>query len=130
MSQISPREWKATATPEGRWWVIAIPDVGVTQSRTLADAGKWASDLVEAMTGTAGAVVHITPVVPGVDIDAIQAARQELTAAEQAIAHASTTIRAAVRAATASGMTQADTAVLLGVSRQRVQQLTRSQRVA
>ena len=71
---------------------IAIPDVGVTQSRTLADAGKWASDLVEAMTGTAGAVVHITPVVSGVNIDAIQAARQELATAEEAIAHASITI--------------------------------------
>ena len=59
-----------------------------------------------------------------------QAARQELATAEQVIANASTTIRAAVRAATASGMTQADTAALLGVSRQRVQQLTRSQRVA
>jgi hypothetical protein len=53
--------YTATAAREGRWWVIDVADIGVTQSRTLAEAHTWAQGLIEAVRGEAGADVTITP---------------------------------------------------------------------
>ena len=53
--------YTATAAREGQWWVIDVVDVGVTQSRTLAEAHTWAQGLIEAVRGEAGADVTVTP---------------------------------------------------------------------
>jgi DNA-directed RNA polymerase specialized sigma24 family protein len=123
---VGMNQYQGKATREGAWWVIEIPGVGVTQSRTLADAPRWAAGLVEAVTGRAGAIVQVVPVVEGVDLTELQAARSQMVQAEAAIAAASRTIRRAVRAVAAQGLTQQDTATIVGVSRQRIQQLSRT----
>lgn len=105
--------------------MIEVPGVGVTQSRTLADAPRWASGLVEAMTGQVGAAVQVTPAVKGVDLAELRAARTQMANAEEAVTVASRTIRRAVRAMTSGGVTQQDAATIVGVSRQRIQQLGR-----
>ena len=52
----------ATAVREGRFWVVHVPGVGVTQGRSVREARALAADLVEAMTGTAEDVdVHFEP---------------------------------------------------------------------
>ncbi len=43
----------ATAAREGRFWVVDVPGVGVTQGRSVREARAMAADLVEAMTGKA-----------------------------------------------------------------------------
>ncbi|HEX7657959.1 MAG TPA: hypothetical protein VF444_00660 [Pseudonocardiaceae bacterium] len=44
------KKYKATATREGRLWVIDVPGVGVTQGRTVAEAREMTRDLIAAMT--------------------------------------------------------------------------------
>ena len=44
----------ATAAREGCWWLVDV--VGVTQSRTLAEAHIWVQGLIEAVTGEADPV--------------------------------------------------------------------------
>lgn len=43
------RVFKATATREGRWWVVDIEGVGVTQGRTADEARTMAAGLVDAV---------------------------------------------------------------------------------
>ena len=43
------KTYNATATREGRWWVVDVPDIGVTQGRTTREAERMAVDLVAIM---------------------------------------------------------------------------------
>lgn len=53
----------ATAVREGRWWVITVEDVGVTQARTLRDAPAAARGMLCALLDIDedGIQVEVTP---------------------------------------------------------------------
>lgn len=117
------RTYDATVVREGRWWVITIAGVGVTQARRLTDVEVQAAGLIEAMTGEKGATVKADVRIPaGVRADVAEARRLTETAAK-ARQDAAVRIRAAVRDLRRAGLSQADIATVLGVSRQRVTQL-------
>jgi hypothetical protein len=67
--------YTATATREGLWWVINVDGIGVTQSRTLAEAHTWAQGLIEAVTGKVGADVTVTPSLPDGTVDRVRDAQ-------------------------------------------------------
>jgi hypothetical protein len=115
--------YTATATREGQWWVIDVVDVGVTQSRTLAEAHTWAQGLIEAVTGEASADVTVTPSLPDGTIDRVRHAQTVMTRADADLRAAADEIREATRSMLQMGMSQKDVAAILGVSRQRVSQL-------
>ena len=115
--------YTATAAREGRWWVIDVDGVGVTQSRTLAEAHTWAQGLVEAVTGEADADVTVTPLLPDGTIDRVRHAQTVMARADTELRGAADEIREATRNMLQTGMSQQDVAVILGVSRQRVSQL-------
>lgn len=118
--------YTATATREGRWWVIDVVGVGVTQSRTLAEAHTWAQGLVEAVTGEAGAEVTVTPLLPDGAIDRVRHAQTVAARADAELRAAAEEIREATRSLLQMGLSQQDAAAILGVSRQRVSQLLKA----
>lgn len=114
-----------------RWehgWELHIAGVGVTQSRTLWDAEMMARDLISRREGLApGAFeVAITPEIgPGLD-EQTRAARQAVTAADDAQRRAAAQSRAAARRLRQAGLTGRDIAKVLGVTPQRVSQLLKT----
>lgn len=125
---VTPQQdaYTATATREGKWWVIRVDGVGTTQARHLNEVDEWARGLIEAMTDAevpAETPVAIT-VRLGDRVDAeVDAARQATRAAEEAQREAAARARRVVNQLLAQNLTQADVATVLGVSRQRVSQL-------
>lgn len=119
------KPYVATATREGRWWAIDVDGVGVTQSRTLADAPRWAAGLVEAMTGETDVEIELHTSVPGVHLDEAKTAQQRVAEAEHDLRESSQTVKQAVARILRAGVSQQDTAAILEVSRQRVQQLSK-----
>jgi predicted secreted Zn-dependent protease len=118
--------YTATAHREGTWWVVHVPRIGVTQARTLDQAGPMAVDLVAAMLDVDPATVTVkvrTKLDPDVAaaIDAYNAAIADRE--EAARRHAEATRRAA-RKLRQAGISGRDTGALLGgLSKQRVSQL-------
>lgn len=115
--------YRTVATREGRWWVLDVAGVGVTQSRTLADAAPWASGLVEAVTGISNAAIDLH-LAGGLDSEVAEA-REAAATAQTAVDKAAARSREVVEKLLAQRMTHADAAALLGVSRQRISQLAR-----
>ena len=114
--------YRATATREGNWWVIDVEGVGITQSRTLAESHAWAVGLIEAVTGEADADVTVTPQA-GNELKTALQAKALIALAEADLKAAADQIRSSTLDLLAAGYTQQDVALMLGVSRQRVQQL-------
>lgn len=113
----------ATAVREGRFWVVDVAGVGVTQGRTVREARAMAADLVEAMTGKAeGVDVHFE--LPDDVREAVAHARATSAEAQRLASVAAEEYRHAVRGLVIDrGMSKADVAALLQVSQQRVSQL-------
>ena len=113
----------ATAVREGRFWVVDVPGVGVTQGRSVREARAMAADLVEAMTGKAEEVdVHFE--LPADVREAVDHARAMTAEAKRLTSIAANEYRQAVRDLVVErGMSKADVAALLNVSQQRVSQL-------
>jgi hypothetical protein len=113
----------ATAVRKGRFWVVDVPGVGVTQGRSVREARTMAADLVEAMTGRAEDVdVHFE--LPDDVRAAVDRSRATAAEAQRLASVAADGYRRAVRDLVVDcGMSRADVAVLLQVSQQRVSQL-------
>lgn len=116
-----------------RWehgWELHIEDVGVTQSRGLNDADRMVRDYLRldfGETESREAEVVITPEVGDLD-DEVAAMRREsaeLRAKQDRVAARS---RDVVRKLRARGMTGTDIAKVLGISEQRVSQLSGGKR--
>ena len=118
----------ARVSREGRYWLVAIEGVGVTQARNLGDAQAMAADLISVMTGDR---VNVTEVILEIDLPHglaghVQMARRKTSAAEEAQRKAAVILRdTARRLRRDAGLTGRDAAFVLGVSEQRVSQLTR-----
>lgn len=117
--------YTATATREGRWWIITVDGVGVTQARSLRDAPAAAAGLVAAMLDLDEGSVDVA-VTAGLSAelrDAVNDARQKVAELADQQREAARASRHAAAALTGAGLTGADVAVVLGVSPQRISQL-------
>ncbi len=126
----SATAYTAIAAREGRWWVLTIEDIGVTQSRTLADAPAQAADMVGATLDVDPKTITVT-VVPDLDAN-ILAEADEARRAIDALVALQTTVaersRKSARQLHDAGLTGQDIATVLNVSPQRVSQLLASSR--
>jgi hypothetical protein len=111
-----------------RGWELHIPGVGVTQSRSLSDAEGMARDYVALALDVPedSFEVRIVPEVGGGVDQKVKQTREAITAAAQAQSRVAETSRALVGELKELGLTGKDVAVVLGVTPQRVSQLTRS----
>ncbi|WP_329788520.1 hypothetical protein V1227_28865 [Lentzea sp. DG1S-22] len=119
------KTYNATATREGRWWVVDVPEVGVTQGRTTREAERMAADLVAVMLDVPveKVSVQVDFHLKGKLADEVRNAKQAQQDAEKAQRQAADQSRAAVRHVLAAGLSKQDAARVLGISAQRVSQL-------
>jgi adenosyl cobinamide kinase/adenosyl cobinamide phosphate guanylyltransferase len=119
--EVRARRWK-------HGWELHISGVGVTQSRSLAEAEATVRDYIETLTGVAAsdAQVVVTPEVgDGLDEEA-RAAREAVAAADRDTRAAAARSRRVARDLKKAGLTGRDIAAILKVSAQRVSQLLKS----
>jgi hypothetical protein len=119
------RTHSATATHEGRWWVVDVPGVGVTQGRTAREAERMAADLVAVMLDVPVEEVSITVDfrLVGELAEEVRSTKQAQIEAEAAQREAADRSRKVVRRVLAAGLSKQDAARVLGISAQRVSQL-------
>ncbi|WP_137725660.1 type II toxin-antitoxin system HicB family antitoxin [Prescottella subtropica] len=119
----------AHATRDGSWWVVEVPEVdgAFTQARRLDQISAMVADAVALLEGIPAADVDVTLDVdlgdPGV-LEEARRARAQVEAAARAQEDAARASRAAVaHLRHRTKLSVRDTAVVLGVSPQRVSQL-------
>lgn len=112
-----------------RGWELHIEGVGVTQSKTLSAAETQARDYISLLLGIPdGATINVViraHVGRALDADVLRARTAVARLAEQQRTAAALS-RATARKLAESGLSGADIAVVLAVSRQRVSQLINS----
>ncbi|MHB1509109.1 MAG: antitoxin HicB [Acidimicrobiales bacterium] len=123
------REFEATATREGRWWIITVPELGaVTQARNVREIDEMATGLVAALLDLEEDDVKMRVTVelpPGVAA-AWREARDLQASADAGARRAAALRRTAVKELLAkSGLSQKEAGAVLGLSYQRVQQLAK-----
>lgn len=124
VAQVTTYDVEAERDDHG--WILTVPKVpgAVSHVRRLADAPTWIGEAIAFVTGEdqASVDVQVTPLVGGVEQEAVEA-RRATHAAAQAQEAAASLSRKAARDLIAAGLSGADTAFVLGVSPQRVSQL-------
>jgi len=126
--------YRAVAERDGSWWAIRVPELrGVyTQARRLADVEAMARDAIALMLDVAPNSFDVS-VEPVLGSDAAELVEQALAGrleAERAGRRASEQLRAAVDRLAMSGITVRDIAHILGLSHQRIAQVSGSRRTA
>ncbi len=117
----------ATAAREGRWWIITVDGIGVTQARRLADATDTARELVAVSLDIP--VEDVTVDLTVADVDGIDVAgqvaaiRDDRARAAQIEHDASARAQALARDLAAHDVPLRDVGAILGVSHQRAHQL-------
>ncbi|WP_370945488.1 hypothetical protein AB5J62_41290 [Amycolatopsis sp. cg5] len=121
------KTYQATARREGKWWVVEVDGVGVTQGRSTAEAHRMAVDLVEIMEEIPHdeIEVRIEFEIPGALGDEVKSARQATREADLAQRKAADQTRLAVGRLLGSGLSKQDAARILRVSPQRISQLVK-----
>lgn len=115
------------AEREGRLWVLYLADGGVTQARNLGEVEAMVADYVSLTRSVPAESVRVTltQVDPGGGLSAeIAASRQAQAEAAQAQENAAVRVRKTAKALRDRGLTGVEIAAVLGVSKQRVSQLT------
>lgn len=125
------KTFNAVATREGKWWVVDVDGVGTTQGRTVREAEEMATDLIVAMRRVSPELfqVSIEFRLLGEDGEKVVEARLAQQAAIAAQKGAAAKIRAVLGAMLAAGLSKRDAAHVLGVSPQRVSQLSATGKV-
>ena len=117
-------DYAATATHDGRWWVIEVHGVGVTQARTVTETQEMVEDLVHLLTDDPAPQVDVTFRVGWLNATVLaKTVRGKVTKAQAALGDAARANRDAARKLSAAGVSGNDIAGLLHVSPQRVSQL-------
>jgi DNA-directed RNA polymerase specialized sigma24 family protein len=106
-------------------WELHVQDVGVTQCRTLATAAQQVRDFVATMGDTDDAEVHLSVAIGGVEKDVERARRMTAEAIEKQH-QAATESRRVARELRHAGLSVADTAAVMDISKGRVSQLISS----
>ncbi len=122
--------YKATATREGRWWIITVPELdAVTQARNVAEIDVMARGLIAALLDVEedSVAVNVELRLPAALQNELDEARRLRAQAEVVTAQAAERSRGLVHALIeGEHMSQRDAAAVLGLSPQRVQQLTKA----
>jgi len=118
------KTYVARARRWDRGWEIHVDNVGVTQVRSLDRAVDFACELVEIMTGKAiepeQIVLHVSPESINTKV---RRAREKTRQAQEAQIQAAQFTRDVVAELRSQGLSPADIAGLMGISRGRVTQL-------
>jgi len=126
--------YRAVAERDGSWWAIRVPELrGVyTQARRLADVEAMARDAIALVldVGPDTFDVLVKPVLVGDAGGLVEQALAGRLEAERAARRASAQLRVAVDRLSASGLTVRDIAHILGLSHQRIAQVSGSRRTA
>lgn len=115
-----------------RWtggWELEIDKDHHTQSRTLETAIQQVRDYLDTDQPDIDHstwIIHIAPQLP--EMDQVAAARQATHDAAEAQLRAADQLRAMARKLREAGLSTTDAATILGVTRGRISQLTRSSR--
>lgn len=121
------RSFDAVVTREGRWWTIHVPALdAVTQARSLREVPVMATGVVSALLDVEEEelTIRLSYELPAEVATAWREAETLRTQAEEAEDRAAALRREAVRTLlSTTHMSQADAGVMLGLSKQRVQQL-------
>jgi hypothetical protein len=110
-----------------RGWELHIEGVGVTQSRSLADAEEMARDYIalDLDVPEDSFDVRVTAEVGGGVDEKVKRTREKINAAAQAQSKAAESSRALVSELKGLGLSGKDMAAVLGITPQRVSQLAR-----
>jgi hypothetical protein len=126
-TETAARNFDAVVTREGRWWLITVEALdAVTQARSLREVPEMAEGLVSALLDVEPSAVTVAltfTLPPDVAADWNTAAdlHQQARDAEE---RSAALRRQAVRTLLAdTSLSQADAGAMLGLSKQRVQQL-------
>jgi predicted RNase H-like HicB family nuclease len=121
----------ATAVREGDWWAVEVPELpGVfTQARRLDQVEASVRDAVSLWLQEPedSFVIEVRPVL-GEVADLVREAIERRRSADEADRAASVAMRHAAETLMGRGLTLRDVGTLLGVSYQRVQQITSGSR--
>lgn len=118
--------YDAKVSREGRYWLVEIRDVGLTQARSLSEAQAMAADLISSMLDieVLPDQVQLDIELPGGLVTKVRAAKKKTAAAEEAQRQAAELLRETARRLRHDAeLTGRDAAFVLGVSEQRVSQL-------
>lgn len=126
--------YNVTAYKDGDWWTFEVPAltspapsggriVAMGQAHRADQVPAEARDVIEMWTDSSGFDVHVAYALPEGVESAVHGAAEREQEGRAALDEAATLRRQAVRTLTAQGLSQIDTATVLGISRQRVQQL-------
>lgn len=124
------KTYEVAVTREGRWWMIEVPEIdGLTQARRIDEIEAMARSLIATIEDVPPSSIetNIISVKLG-DVDALAVAQRvkDLRAqAAAAEAQANTEVRAAALTLTSKNAPVRDVGTLLGLSHQRVSQLTK-----
>ncbi len=124
---MNPPAYRATVERDGRFWLVRVPGVGVTQARHLREVDAMARDLVAVVTDVEPDVVElmwhvVLPEAVQAHLERASRLRNDAAAAQF---QAAVEVRAAARALADTGLTLRDIGQALGVSYQRAHQLVR-----
>lgn len=119
------RTYRVDVERDGRFWLLRVRDVGVTQARHLREVDAMAIDLIALVTeqepSTFGLDVHVAlPATTRRHLDRVERLRSQ---ARDSQSKAAEELRAAAQELSRSGMPLRDIGQLLGVSYQRAHQL-------
>lgn len=125
MAPVTATAYRATATREGSWWVLDVDGVGVTQCARLTDARAQIRGLIEAVEDRdVPEDTHIDVHLDGPVDAAIEEAREAASVAETLRDFAAAKMRLIARQLVSErGLKQAEAAIILDVSKQRITQL-------
>jgi hypothetical protein len=119
------RTYRVDVERDGRFWLLRVPEVGVTQARHLREVDLMARDLIALTTdsdpGTFDLDVHVE--VPAATRRHLQRAERLRDQARDSQSKAAAELRAAAQELAQSGLPMRDIGQLLGVSYQRAHQL-------
>lgn len=113
---------------DGRFWLLRVPEVGVTQARHLREVEVMARDLIALVTEQepSNVEVDVHVAMPAATRRHLQRAERLRDQARDSQSKAAEELRAAARELSRSGMPLRDIGQLLGVSYQRAHQLVSS----
>lgn len=126
MTESTTRRIEVTATREGEWWEIDLPEIGTrSAARKLSDVQRMAEEAAAVWLDVEPETldVHVSVEMPEDVAAEWERARQKAERARADEAEAAALSRSVVRQLRASGYTYAEAAAMLGLSTQRVHQL-------
>lgn len=128
--------YEVTSYRDGSWWTFEIPAltspsptkgkriVAMGQARRAEDVAREAHDVIDLWTDDPDIDVRVHYTLPEGVETAVHTAAEREERGRAALDEAAALRRQAVQELRSQGLSQADTATLLGLSRQRVQQLS------